>query len=466
MTAPNRAAIYTRISSDVEGTGLGVARQREDCEKLAASLGWGVAGVYSDNDVSAYSGKRRPEYERMLSDLADGHVDGVLVYHIDRLTRRPIELEQFVHAVDSAGVKHVRFVTGDADISTGDGLLVARMLSAVAASESATKSRRVRRKQEQNAAAGIPHRGSTRPYGYEPDHVTIRSHEAEVYRQIVARFLAGESARSIASWLDERQVPTVTGAGWLSTTVKGMLINPRYAGLLARRGQVVGAGKWEPIITEGDHRRILARFAERKNSGRRAPQRYLLSGTTRCGKCGNTLYSASRGTTRRYECRSGPDHRGCGRLTVVADPVERIVADFVLYRLDTPDLAAALSGKGSTDARTAELSDVVSEATEQLEELATAYAQRAISMAEWMTARKPIQQRLEQAHRQLAQLTRSTALVGLVGNGEELRRSWSTLNLDRQHTIITALVDHVTIGPGTIGAARFDPDRVSVTWRH
>ncbi len=59
MNAPVAAAIYTRISSDVEGLGLGVTRQREDCEKLAASLGWGVAGVYSDNDVSAYSGKRR-----------------------------------------------------------------------------------------------------------------------------------------------------------------------------------------------------------------------------------------------------------------------------------------------------------------------------------------------------------------------------------------------------------------------
>ena len=32
----------------------------------------------------------------MMADLADGLVDAVLVYHIDRLTRRPIELEQFM----------------------------------------------------------------------------------------------------------------------------------------------------------------------------------------------------------------------------------------------------------------------------------------------------------------------------------------------------------------------------------
>ncbi|QWZ09106.1 recombinase family protein [Nocardioides panacis] len=466
MRTPVAAAIYTRISSDVEGLGLGVTRQREDCEKLAASLGWGVADVYSDNDVSAYSGKRRPEYERMLSDLADGHIDGVLVYHIDRLTRRPIELEEFVQAVDAAKVKHVRFVTGDADISTGDGLLVARMLSAVAASESATKSRRVRRKQEQNAAAGKPHKGSTRPFGYESDHLTVRAEEAEVYRQAVARFLAGESTRSIASWLNAQEVPTVKGGTWGTPTLKGMLVNPRYAGLLVHSGDVVGAGTWEPIISEDDHRRVLAKFAQRMNSGRRAPQRYLLSGMTRCGKCGNTMYSASRIDTRRYECRSGPDHGGCGKSTVIADPVERLVADFVLYRLDSAELADTLRGKSSADARTSELSAVVDQASEQLQELAAAYGMRDIKMTEWMTAKKPIEQRLENAQRQLAQVTHSTALIGLVGNGEELGRTWGALNLDRQHAIVEALVDHVLIGPGTPGVARFDPARVSVVWRH
>ncbi len=32
----------------------------------------------------------------MLTDLADGSRDAVLIYHVDRLTRRPIELEQFL----------------------------------------------------------------------------------------------------------------------------------------------------------------------------------------------------------------------------------------------------------------------------------------------------------------------------------------------------------------------------------
>jgi site-specific DNA recombinase len=55
VTKVRAAAIYARISSDVDGSGLGVARQLEDCRKLAESLGWPVAEEYVDNDLSAYS---------------------------------------------------------------------------------------------------------------------------------------------------------------------------------------------------------------------------------------------------------------------------------------------------------------------------------------------------------------------------------------------------------------------------
>jgi len=78
------------ISSDQERLGLGVQRQLEDCRKLAAGRGWTVAEEYTDNDVSAYSGKPRPAYARMLADLAAGERDAVIVYNLDRLHRRPM----------------------------------------------------------------------------------------------------------------------------------------------------------------------------------------------------------------------------------------------------------------------------------------------------------------------------------------------------------------------------------------
>ena len=101
-----------------------------------------------------------------------------------------------------------------------------------------------------------------------------------------------------------------------------------------------------------------------------------------------------------------------------------------------------------------------------MEELSIAYANRDITMREWMVAKKPVTGRLEAAHRQLAQLTQTTALSGLVGNGKQLGSTWGTLNLSRQAAIVNALVDHITIGPGKPGAQALDLDRISITWKH
>ncbi|GAB2767851.1 recombinase family protein [Nocardioides salsibiostraticola] len=471
MNKPTATALYARISHDIEGAGAGVNRQLEDCRKLADSLGWAVGGEYVDNDVSAYSGKPRPEYERMLADLTDGLVDAVIVYHLDRLTRQPRDLEKFVDTVQAAGVTHVRFVGSDADIGTVDGLSMIRMLAIFASAESASKSRRITRKHQQNAAEGKPGNNSTRAFGYESDGITIRPDEAAVFRTVVARFLAGESANSLAAWLQDEEIPTVRNSGWRTSTLRGMLMNPKYAGLRALKGVVVGPGQWDAIITEDDHRRVLAMFAQRKVSGRRAPQRYLLSGLCRCSRCGNRLFSSARtnpnGTrTRRYVCVSGPDQGGCGRMTITAEPLERLLLDAVFFRLDTPALADTIAGRSSADVRVNELTTELDQAKEQLEELSAAYGNRQVTMSEWLTAKKPIQARAEAAQRQLATLTHTTALTGLVGNGQGLRDNWATMNLSRQVAVVKALVDHIVISPGAPASQVLDPARVGVVWLH
>jgi len=85
---PRAAAIYARISQDREANLLGVTRQIDDCTADAAGAG-GRCGVYVDDDVSAYSGKHRPAYRRMLEDIRDSRIDAVVVWNLDRLHRHP-----------------------------------------------------------------------------------------------------------------------------------------------------------------------------------------------------------------------------------------------------------------------------------------------------------------------------------------------------------------------------------------
>jgi hypothetical protein len=72
--------------------------------------------------------------------------------------------------------------------------------------------------------------------------------------------------------------------------------------------------------------------------------------------------------------------------------------------------------------------------------------------------------RLDAARAKLAAQADMTALAQLIGTGDDLRRSCSGLNLDRQAVIVRTLVDHVVIGPGEQGARSLDPDRVQVHW--
>ncbi|MET8156508.1 recombinase family protein [Sphaerisporangium sp. NPDC005289] len=97
-----KAVIYCGISQDRAGAGLGVARQEADCRTLTERRGWQVVDVYSDNDVSAYSGSPRPAWRRLLEDIETGTVDAIACWHVDRLTRSPRELEDVIDLADDS----------------------------------------------------------------------------------------------------------------------------------------------------------------------------------------------------------------------------------------------------------------------------------------------------------------------------------------------------------------------------
>lgn len=231
------------------------------------------------------------------------------------------------------------------------------------------------------------------------------------------------------------------------------------------RGEVIGPAVWKPIIGEADRARVLARMEQRAVSGRRTPRRYLLSGLLRCGKCGNRLYSAARVDRRRYVCLAGPDHRGCGRLTVVAEPVEELITAAVLFRLDSPAVTDALAGKDAANDETAGLSEALAADRAQLDDLARLYAEKTLTQREWLAARNVIDARVRDTETRLSRLTRTDALVGL-GAAKQLRGTFEQWPLTRPHAVVAALVDHVVIAPRVSSGPRaLDPDRVQPVWR-
>ncbi|WP_460681808.1 recombinase family protein [Nesterenkonia populi] len=95
-------AVYLRISQDRTGLRAGVQRQEADCVALAARLGVEDAPVFVDNDVCAFDGRQRPGYQALVNTVRHG-VTHIVVWHVDRLYRRPRELED-TGSMSTAGV--------------------------------------------------------------------------------------------------------------------------------------------------------------------------------------------------------------------------------------------------------------------------------------------------------------------------------------------------------------------------
>ena len=462
-----RTALYARISDDRSGEGLGVARQRVDCRKLAQTRGWTVTEEFVDNDISAYSGKTRPQYEAMLADIREGRFDAVVAYHQDRLTRKPAEFEAFLTACQGAGVTLFATVSGSTDIGQGDGILIARIIAAVAANQSDAASRRIRRKNDERAQAGMPHVSGQRAFGYELDRMTVVESEAEVIRILAARFLAGESLVSLAGWLQSQGIMTTSGVNnWRTPTLRNLLKSPRLAGLREHRGEVVGPAAWPAILTQHQYEQITHRFAQSAANRTRSPRRYLLSGKVFCGACGAKMVSSPDGDRRRYGCRKGPDFGGCNKVFISGESLDDLIADAVLRRFDSPALARAIAALPDDNVEVAALTNEVADATEQLDELAGAYADREVSMREWLKAKKPIETRLDASKRRLARLSSNSGLVLHIGNGKQLRTSWTApdMTLQRQAAIVGTILDRVIIQPATTRSNRLDPARVQAVW--
>ena len=196
----------------------------------------GTSGEFVDNDVSATSGKRRPDFERMMALVDDGGVDVIVVRHLDRLLRRMIELESVLERCEPHGTRIVG--TGEGiDTGTDGGRTTARILCSVAQGEVERKSARQRSAAEQAARQGR-WVGGRRAFGYEKDGVTIRESEAALIRQAYSDILAGESCGAIARRWNALGVRSTQqkhdGSGelgtWTHHNVSDVLTNPRNAG--------------------------------------------------------------------------------------------------------------------------------------------------------------------------------------------------------------------------------------------
>ncbi len=458
-----RAAVYVRISEDREGAGLGVERQREDCEALARRLGWQVRHVFVDNDVSAFSGAARPEYRRLLEALQGGDADAVLAWHTDRLHRSPRELEEYLDVCEQRGVITHTVQAGELDLSTPSGRMVARILGSVARQEVEHKAERTRRAHQQAAQHGR-WRGGGRPFGYEADGLSLRDDEAEEVRRLCAAVLEGQTLGSLARDLNDRGVRSTTGKPWEFTTLRQLLLRSRNAGLSTYRGEVIGMGRWPALVPESTWREVVERLTDpaRRTSASNAP-RWLLAGVALCGFCGATMRSGgatTRGGERRtvYRCRHA---RGGGHVARSAEPVDDFVTNVVLARLARPDAADLLTSADGPDLHA--LQEQRAGLRSRLEGLAELYADSVLDDAQLATAGDRLRRRLADVEATLDARRRHPVAHKLAETGD-VDAAWQSLAVAERRQVVGLLMTVRLLPQGRRGAA-FHPGGIQIEWK-
>lgn len=484
------AAIYTRISLDKSGEGVGVERQEEACRRLAELHGYAIVGdaagdIFCDNSTSAYTGIERPRFTALCTLIETGEIDRVYVYSTDRLARRTRDLLDLMDLMRPHSVT-VHAVTGEGiDPASANGALITTILGAVAEQESAHKAERIRAAYEQRAHSGKPKTGGRRMFGYETDGATIRDDEAALLRKAAQQVIDGDSIRAIAAEWADRGFTSTRGNPVDSAMVRTLLKNPYIAGLstynptdsdgrrLLRNREIVGEGQWPAIVEPDQWERVQAVLNDPtrvSNKVGNTPQR-LLSGLLLC-ECGQPMYRRTRplksgGRFSYYSCKRVVPGK---HVHIGSDDTDAAVEALVIERLKKTDLAAALAAAAATDDHSAELAELTRERADLLarrDELEEAVADGAMAVSSFSRAIERVEARLTAIDEAIAALSASADAPPLaeIAAADSVEVWWGSADLMRRRRIVDHLMT-ITVGPGKHGAKRFDPHRLNVTWKH
>lgn len=337
MTAP-RVAFYTRISTDESIQKYSLAAQEERLEAYCKGQygdDWTLFGVYRDS--ASGTTMERPELQRMVADARERLFDLLMVFRVDRFSRRVGELATLANELKSYGVD-LKSATEPIDTSSPAGMMIFQTLGVFAEFEQKSIVERTKVGMLKKAKTGSWPGGRV-PLGYrfEKEHgLQIDENEAPIVRRVFEMYVEGQSGSSaIAQDLNRAGFRTRTGKKFGRKAVLDILRNVMY------RGQFM----WQKQAFDSPHAAIIptevfeaASVILQKRSDETPGKRWhnqddrILSGLIRCGCCRSRMVGVSanvRGQKHAYyACRKRVDTKECDQDYVRAEWLEQqILAD-------------------------------------------------------------------------------------------------------------------------------------------
>jgi site-specific DNA recombinase len=343
---PVRCAIYARKSSEegLDQAFNSLDAQREAAEAYVASQrqeGWFVVpGIYADGGFTG-ANMERPGLRKLMADIEAGHIDCVIVYKVDRLSRSLLDFARLMGVFEQHGVSFVS-VTQQFNTSAPVGRLTLNILLSFAQFEKDLISERTRDKKAASKRKGM-WTGGYIPFGYDLDprggKLVVNEGEAARVRTIFDWFAQHRSIEptlaeierhgwTTKSWVTAKQ-KRHQGIRFTEGTLRHLLTNEIYIGLVHYRGKSY-RGEHKRIVDRGLWKKVQSSVTviEKTPAPKRASKNEaLLSGILHCGTCDHPMaHISSRRAARQYHyyvCRAGT----CGGQSVPAHALESSILD-------------------------------------------------------------------------------------------------------------------------------------------
>ncbi|MBR0091861.1 MAG: recombinase family protein [Lachnospiraceae bacterium] len=239
----SKQADHIRVDGQTQAD---IPMQKEACRKYCQDHGWEIVNSFTEPGVSGYKNSifERDAIADILSEAKEGNYDILLVYALDRLSRRDYELPILMQRLNQAGISVWTTQEGEIPYKNSTDHLLLYMQGWKAYGESERISQRIATVQSQIVMRG-EYRGGAVPYGYrlvESGEISkqgrkrhllcIHEPEAAIVRIIFSKIAdEGYTMYELTRYLSEMKMPDdVRKLTWRSATLHDMLRNRIYIG--------------------------------------------------------------------------------------------------------------------------------------------------------------------------------------------------------------------------------------------
>jgi site-specific DNA recombinase len=215
--------IWVRVSTEEAGKGESPVIHEHRARSYAQTRNWQVFTVYHLEGVSGKSVIEHPEAQRMLSDVRNGHITGLIFSKLARLGRNTRELLAIADIFNTFGADLISIYEA-IDTSTPGGKFFYTILAAVAQWEREEISERIRASVSIRATLGRPLNGkATMGYVWIDKNLVPDPAKAPIRKLLYLLFAKHKRLETVARLLNDSGFRTGNGALFYCRTVRRLI---------------------------------------------------------------------------------------------------------------------------------------------------------------------------------------------------------------------------------------------------